>query len=417
MRGMRSPYRTAPPGAKVAPFRSVFRGRDEARFSLALWLAFLVPFAPLATRVGVSGPAAFGLLVLAIGVVAVIDGRTRRFSLHIGPSGMVLRRYRLWWVRTRIQRVSLEWGLHTDEDMDRDDRSSFAMSLPRREVEARGFDYQVTVFGPTHDSPEMRATLEEMKASLQHHRAAVSSADTGREGRARSGDVGALFDRVDPASVERGPWGRVRSMRLSRGALLDGLRLPPGTVVEFGFADEWQAPSTPDRVTGIRLGGKAVWKGLPAMLCAGARVELDTLRRIKKLRRAFEGPLRIQGVLVHGGEEILFDHHGELTSCALASDLAWGPLRLPAGTAVDRRGADWLGFHGRGIRVEGTPDARPTKVHASIVGKGKRAPLSAILSSPAGKVGTHLSLCEHEAGTQHERHRSVPFSPDLPAAA
>jgi hypothetical protein len=273
------------------------------------------------------------------------------------------------------------------------------------------------VFGPVRKSPEMLATLEEMNAALQHHRAAVSSADTGREQRALSGDVGALFDRVDPVSVERGPWGRVRSMRLSRGALLDGMRLPPGTELEFGFAAEWQAPSTPDRVTGIRLGGKAVWKGLPAMLCAGARVELDTLRRIKRLRRAFEGPIRIQGVLLLGDKEIIFDHHGELTSCALGSELVWGPLRLPAGTVVDRRGADWLAFHGPGIRVEGAPDARPTRVHASIVGKGKRAPLSAILSSPAGKVGTHLSLCEHEAGTPHEKHRSVAFSPDLPAAA
>ena len=319
---MRSPYRTAP-GAPASLPRSVFRGRDDARSSLALWLLLLSPFVPMAPRVGVSGPSALGLLVAAALLVWAADRETRRYSLRVGPSGMVLTRYRLWWVPTCIQRVSLEWSVHTDEGWDDDDRSSFAMSASRRETEVRGYSWVGwTVFGPTRDSPETRATLEEMKAAIDHHRRAVSSGDVGRERRRRTGDVAALFDRVEAGSVQYGPWGRVRSMRLGRGAMLDRLRLPAGSVVEFEFADEWQAPSTPDRVSWITMGGKAVWKGLPAVLRPGARVKLDLRRRVKTLKGAFDGTVRIQGVDADGERGILFDERGDLTSFVLVGELA-----------------------------------------------------------------------------------------------
>lgn len=77
---------------------------------------------------------------------------------------------------------------------------------------------------------------------------------------------------------------------------------------------------------------------------------------------------------------------------------------------MQRFGADWLGFSGPGIRVAGEPDARPRKVHTSVIGRGKSAPLWKLLEEPEGKVGPYLSLCEQEEGRAHERHRSVPFS-------
>lgn len=378
------------------------------RMSLAIWLLVLVPVVPLGPRVGMSVAAAAAVLATGMLLVAVVDRRTRRFSLRIDRSGFLLRRYRLWFLRTRAQRFSLEWRLDVDEDWHGGVGAWFSL-WPSRRLEAekaRGHG-GATHFGPDRDSSALRAMFEEMAAAVRRAREEVSSRDTGREREGRSGDVAMLWDRVDACSVVRGPWGRVRSMRLARGAMVGGWRLPPGTVVEFGFADDWQSPRTPDRVTRVTLGGVAVWSGLPAMVRAGARIDLDLRRRVTRLEGAFEGPVRIQSVLVDGLAAISFDERGALAGCSLGEGLTWGPVRLPAGTEV-HRGSHRMAFQGAGIRVEQEPEARAAKVHADLLRKARRCTLAELLAAPEGKVGPWLGVCEHAEGAAH-KHRSVLF--------
>lgn len=381
--------------------------------SLAIWLLVLVPVVPLGPRVGMSVAAAAAVLATGMLLVAVVDRWTRRFSLRIDRSGFLLRRYRLWFLRTRAQRFSLEWRLDVDEDWNGGDGAWLSL-WPSRRLEAekaRGLGGGVN-FGPDKDSPALRAVFEEMAAAVRRAREEVSSRDTGREREGRSGDVAMLWDRVDACSVVRGPWGRVRSMRLARGAMVSGWRLPPGTVVEFGFADDWQSPRTPDRVTRVTLGGVAVWSGLPAMVRAGARIDLDLRRRVTRLEGAFEGPVRIQCVLVEGLAAISFDERGALTGCSLGEDLSWGPVRLPTGTAV-HRGSWGLSFLGAGIRLEHEPEARPTQVQAMLLRAARRSTLAELLARPEGKLGPWLSVCNHEGDPVH-KHRSVLFDPSAP---
>lgn len=383
------------------------------RMSLAVWLLLLIPGVPLAPRVGMSGAVAAVVLATGMLIVAVIDRWTRRFSLRIDRSGFLLRRYRLWVLRTRAQRFSLEWRLDVEEDWHGGVGAWFSL-WPSRRLEAekaRGHGGAIH-FGPDKDSPALRATFEEMAAAVRRAREEVSSGDTGREREVRSGDVAMLWDRVDACSVVRGPWGRVRSMRLTRGAMVGGWRLPPGTVVEFGFAEEWQSPRTPDRVTRVTLGGVAVWSGLPAMLRPGARIELDLRRRIARLEGAFDGVLCMQGVLLNGLGAISFDERGALTGCSLGEDLSWGPVRLPTGTAV-HRGSWGLSFLGAGIRLEHEPEARPTQVQAMLLRAARRSTLAELLARPEGKLGRWLSVCNHEGDPVH-KHRSVLFDPSAP---
>ena len=130
------------------------------------------------------------------------------------------------------------------------------MSLPRREVEARGFDYQVTVFGPTRRSAEMLATLEEMNVALQHHRRRRSSTRM-RPGRSTR-STGAWRSRP---TLPRPPEGRA-GFRLRAG-----IGLHPGCA--FGICSRVVELRAGVRLSGYTLvtplgegGQAAVWKAI-----------------------------------------------------------------------------------------------------------------------------------------------------------
>lgn len=403
---MGSPYRVAQP---APPLVTVFRGKDEARWSIAAWLLLVAPLVPFSGRVGLP-PLAAGLLLVLTGVALhAADRRSRRFELRLGPDGYRLRRRRFGVLRTGSFHASLEWEPSFCDEGDDYDPAGFSLVPPRRLLTGRGITPEWPSFGPVRDTPEVRAMLADIQRAVAHFRMVVSAGDVRRESRRRSGDVARLWERADAASVVYGPWGRVRSMKLARGVTFDGLRLPAGTTVEFRFADEWQSPATPDRITGATLGGPARWDALKAPLCKGATLTLDERRRIETVERAFDRPTRVGGVLVDGAACIAFDERGRLTRCSLGAPLDWGPLHLPAGTQVSKI-LDWgITFHGPGMRIAGAPDARPTRAQGQLTPRGGRATLAEILADPYGRTMPDLHICEHEPGapSSHRAHRTV----------
>lgn len=404
---MGSPYRAAP---APPPLRAVFRGKDDARWPLAGWLLLAAPFAPLAGRVGLP-PVAAALALFLLGIaIHFADRPTRRFELRVGPDGYRLRRYRFGVLPTGSFRVSLEWEPSFTDRWDDYDPAGLSFAPPRRLlVSRRGLTTDPPSFGPVDDIPEVRALVEDIRSAAAHFRKVVSASDVRRERRRRSGDVARLWDRVDPGSVIHGPWGRARSMRLARGATLDGLRLPPGTTLEFGFADDWQAPSTPDLITRVTLGGPAVWDALSTTLCRGATIALDERRRIRTVTRGFEGRTQVRGVTVDGSAPLDFDDRGRLTSCVLGTPVLWGPLFLPAGTRVTRL-LDWaIRMEGPGLAVPDVPEARPTSAQARLTPRGGRATLAELLRDPRGRVMPEVQLCEHATGAPQggRTHRTV----------
>ena len=116
------------------------------------------------------------------------------------------------------------------------------------------------------------------------------------------------------------------------------------------------------------------------------------------MEHGFSGPALVAGVLVDGRARLSFDARGRLTGGSLGAPLAWGRLRLPAGTRFSR--GEWgITFEGPGIEVEGVPEARPTSAQATLTPRGARASLARLLVTPEGRVGPQIRLCEHPTGT------------------
>jgi hypothetical protein len=219
--------------------------------------------------------------------------------------------------------------------------------------------------------------VAEISARITAARRALSATDVDRELRPSSGDLFDLWPSVDPGSVTRDTWGRAASATLLRDAVYEGISLPRGTVLHLAHINEWRAPTTPDRIKHVELGGSAYIPSIGKIAQPGATLLWVHAYQHLMIERAFAGEVEIEGWRVNGAKWITIDERGCLCGFTTAAPIQIGSLPLPVGASFSRHAGVINVF-----RPAGEPGFPGTYMGFRLTERGQGTTLTRVLREP-----------------------------------
>jgi hypothetical protein len=373
------PYR-APDAPHPSESRSL-TGPDELSVS-KLWIVVACAVF-LAGNCARGGTVLDGATLVALALAwLVLDTATRRFEFSTDGDEIVLRSKLFGALTVRTRRFSIDSRLGFDSGGDDFEFPGFTVFASARE----GAPFEHT-FGSARDVERCTALLAAMNALIDDARVQYAALDTDRELDPALGDLHAVWSAVDPSSVQRNRWGRVREARTSRAVPHGTLgTIPAESTLLFSEDDEYRARRVKDVLRGVVLSAPS--DQLYALMClegppqpsrpgctvrfSGERIECEGA-----FDRATLGGRAIDGLatIVTLGDRV--------AACTLAERLVVRGIVFEPGAKVDAFGERELYFTAvNAIEHDGRRHEPPAHVHFSRVKSDRAPPLSEVLREP-----------------------------------
>lgn len=249
VRALRSrpmPYR-APDARPTSESRSI-TGPDELSVRKRWILAACV--ASIVGNCAWGGTIVEGAALVALALTwLVLDAATRRFEFCIEGDEIVLRSKLFGALTLRTRRFSIDAQLAFEPGGDDYEVPGFTVFARSR----AGAPLDHT-FGSARDVEGGNALLASMEALIDEARVRYAPLDTDRELDPALGDLHAVWSAIDPSSVQRNRWGRVRQARTVHPVPHARLgTIPAASILLFCDDDAYRARHVPDVLRGVVL--------------------------------------------------------------------------------------------------------------------------------------------------------------------
>jgi hypothetical protein len=373
------PYRA--PDARAPSESRALTGPDELSASKPWIVAACAVF--IAGNCARGGTVVEGATLSALALAwVVLDAATRRFEFSTDGDEIVLRSklFGAFTVRTRRFSIDSRLGFESSGD---------EFGWPGFTVFARGRDgapFEHS-FGSARDVERCVALLASMNTLIDEARVRCAALDTDRELDPALGDLHSVWSAIDPSSVQRNRWGRVREARTVRAIPHGTLgTIPAESTLLFCEDDEYRARRVPDVLRGVVLSAPS--DQLYSLMClegppqasrpgctvrfSGERIECEGA-----FDRATLGGRAIDGLatIVALGDRV--------AACTLAERLVVRGIVFEPGAKVDAYGERELYFTAvNAIEHNGRRHEPPAHVHFSRVKSDRVATLSEVLREP-----------------------------------
>ncbi|MFO0556907.1 MAG: hypothetical protein U0269_02695 [Polyangiales bacterium] len=397
----------------AAPLSREVRGADDRSVQpwIAVPAALLFFFAQCAAGRGAAHGLALGF---ALALWYLIDHRTRRFSFVTEGDHIVLRSKVFGIFTVRTARYDLGATLWFDDGTDPyDDWATPGFTLTEAPYATPAYGYRSITFGSVRDLAAARAQFAQMNELVARSRHERAQLDVDRHRTSSRGVLAAVWSALDPDSIDRNAWGRVRSARLLAAIAHDTLgSIAAGSTVYFCPDDAYRSQHVADEITAVTLSephdGLYSIMGLsgvarPSLI--GARVRFSvrlepysgrgahpdprdpaTRRATIECERAFASA-EIAGVCIDGAAKIVAVER-EPCECTLAAALVIHGLTFEPGARVTVDAMNNVTIETqRDVTIDGRVTRAPAHVHfqprATNAPRAKSAvTLASVLSSP-----------------------------------
>jgi hypothetical protein len=284
--------------------------------------------------------------VLALVAVAVLISATTRYELRISKEGIEWRLLCAWVVPVKRLRYLLDANLEVYESLE----ATKPEGLDVRPVRLGEGEKESPCFGPSFSQAAIARLLEQGDEAIRQARDLLPPAPPDL----RCALLAKNSDKLDVRGAKRNWQNRLREVKAFDEVIIDGLRLPAGTLLEYNGSD-YLDPRREDRLNA------AVVKE-PLRLPIGIDVPADT--RISFTRSggisAVHGTLglvSIDGFPIDGDAAICFEPDGHVHFFTLGADFEFGGWSLAAGTTFSTfpkifdQGPSWYCMLSRGLRL------------------------------------------------------------------
>ncbi len=377
-------YRQAASQAQRQP-PSIVRGPDEISVS-KVWAIVVFSVFSLAGGCGARsfGAAFVGALIAAAWIV--LDSNTRRFEMTIEGSDIVLRSKLFGLVTARTTRVDLAYNALFFDVGDEYDPPGFLLNYSRHHGSTSERPW--AHFGSARDAAASEALLVQMRAMIDHARRREAALDVDREKDPSLGELAWAWPSIDVATVERNPWGRVRSARLS--APLEhpmAGTIGAGSTLHFTADDDYRTRAMRDELSVITFSNPTDTLYAIAGLHEPRRRSLPgaVLRFVPpawiELEHAFESAT-LDGIEIDGRRRIQAGNR-VVTACSTTAPLTAHGHTYCAGSEFAVNGEKEVVATTEGpIEHRGTRVAGRAHVHFLRAPGAERSSLGAMLAAP-----------------------------------